>query len=317
MIKQMIILPSKLQGEALSRAALVSALAPALLLTACSQHDEDSASQALARMQNSAPTAGLATSILNAGIMTELGQTGEGVTAPPKFLFDPLYDDHFGSLEQLTEPLIEAIVTGQPPYDGVTAVFVSHAHGDHFSASQLTRMLAEQPDLVMVAPLQAIERMQAEPAWRSEFAVRTRPIRLANGEQSESFEIAGAVIEAFRSPHNGWPESHSNVHNITYRVSAPLADGLVGRVMHLGDADPDVVHYQPHAAFLSSARTGLVMVPYWFYTEEDLDGLIADTLNAELPVAMHVPVRVPGYLSSGDLPYFSDLGEQLPIPPSE
>lgn len=263
------------------------------------------------------PAAGAATAILNAGVMTTLGSREDGEALPPKFLFDPLYDDHFGSLEQLTSALIEAIVTGAPPYDGVTAVFVSHAHGDHFSASNLTRMMAMQDALIMVAPAQAIERMRADASWSAEFEPRVRSVELANGEAAKPFELAGAQIEAFRSPHNGWPESHSNVHNITFRVSLPVEDGLIGRVMHLGDADPASEHYMPHAEFLSSARTGLVMVPYWFYRAENADILMEATLNAESWVAMHVPVRVPDYLEQGSWPYFSEVGEELPVPATD
>ena len=251
---------------------------------------------------------GTATSILNAGVMAEIGED-ENVSV--KFLFDPLYDDHFGSLEQLTPELIQAIISGAPPYDSVDAVFVSHAHGDHFSASMLTRMLAEQPDLVLIAPAQAVERMREDSNWDAGFAARTRSIALENGEAHEAFDLAGATIEAFRSPHNGWPERHSNVHNITFRVSAPAGDRIVGRVMHLGDADPSAEHYAALEQFLQARRSGLAMVPFWFYREDNLEALIGETLNASEAVAMHVPARVPQDLRDGERAYFSGVGEVL------
>lgn len=255
--------------------------------------------------------AGRATSILNAGVMAEIGPEQDGRA---KFLFDPLYDDHFGSLEQLTPELIEAIVTGAPPYDAVDAVFVSHAHGDHFSASMLTRMLAEQPGLRLFAPGQAIDRMREDAGWDDSFAERTTGVALENGEAWEGVSVEGYSVDAFRSPHNGWPDRHFDTHNITFRVSAPAGEGAVGRVMHLGDADPSSEHYTALEGFLAAKRSGLAMVPFWFYQEGDLGVLVDETLNAQAPVAMHVPVRVPAYLRSGELPYFSAVGEVLEIP---
>lgn len=258
-----------------------------------------------------APMAGTATSILNAGVMTEMGHE-QGASV--KFLFDPLYDDHFGSLQQLTPELIAAIVSGAAPYDGVDAVFVSHAHGDHFSARELTRLLVAQPQVQLIAPEQAIERMRADASWQPAFEGRIRAITLENGEVQQSFEVAGAQVEAFRSPHSGWPERHADTHNITYRVSVASGQGEAAhRVMHLGDAGVAAEHYAALADFLAAKRSGLAMVPFWFYQEDNLPAIIDETLNAETSVAVHVPVSVPAYVMDGGQPYFSSVGEVLEI----
>ena len=289
------------------------ALTGALALAACGEGPSDSAPA------QGGPNPNTATAILNAGVMAELGEGAGPDTRPVKFLFDPLYDDHYGAFEIPPDDLIETIITGAPPYDGVTAVFVSHAHGDHFSESQLIRMLTEQPDLIMVAPGQALEQLRDVPEWDEALAQRIRTIELENGEAAESFTLAGATIEAFRSPHNGWPDRHAGVHNITFRVSAPAGEGLSARVMHLGDADPASVHYAALDAFLAAQRTSLAMVPYWHYADEDFDTLLDDTFNAEAAVAMHVPINAPVYLAEGNedgsRPYFNGIGQMIEIVP--
>ncbi|MEL6529138.1 MAG: MBL fold metallo-hydrolase [Pseudomonadota bacterium] len=284
--------------------ALVAAFG-ASLLVACAGENTEPLEPAKA-----SSTPGNATAILNAGVTADLGEQGQSV----KILFDPLYDDHYGSFQQLSEPLIDAIVTGAPPYDNVAAVFVSHAHGDHFSVSQLTRMLAEQPDLRLVAPEQAVEQLRASEKWDTAFDDRITGLSLENGAQSESFEIAGATIEAFRSPHNGWPDRHADVHNITYRVSAPGEAGLAQRVMFLGDADPGVEYFEPHAEFLAAKRTSLAIVPFWFLQADDAETLFDATLNTQSVVGMHVPVREPGWLSGSGWDYFTGVGQTAPIP---
>ncbi|MCH8980798.1 MBL fold metallo-hydrolase, partial [candidate division KSB1 bacterium] len=52
------------------------------------------------------------------------------------------------------------IFAGQAPYDGVDAVFISHSHGDHFSASDMMRLLRERQDIRLYAPLQAVAAMR-------------------------------------------------------------------------------------------------------------------------------------------------------------
>lgn len=260
-------------------------------------------------------TTATATSILNAGVMTQMDAGDAGGSL--KLLFDPLYDDHFGSLQQMTPDLIEAIVSGAPPYDNVDVVFVSHAHGDHFSARHITQMMLRQPQLQLAAPGQALDALREREGWTPGLEARVRTIVLENGEASQPFEIgegsASAVVEAFRSPHAGWPDRHAATHNITFRVSVEREGGAAARVMHLGDADPAAQHYDALAEFLSARRTGLAMVPFWFYGEGVDPAIITDTLNAQTSVAVHVPVRVPAYVEGGDRPYFSGVGEVLEI----
>ena len=251
-----------------------------------------------------------ATSVLNAGVMTRLGDEA----APVKFLFDPLYDDHYGTFEPLDNALIDRIVNGTPPYDGVAAVFVSHAHGDHFSPTIFNRLMKVQGDIRLVAPVQAVDQMRAEESWDPVFATRITAISLANGEQAEPVEIAGVTVEAFRSPHSGWPTRHRDVHNLTYRVSAASGAGTYHRVMHFGDADPARRHYESHGEFLSAARTGLAIVPYWHFGTSNPDRLFDETFNAEAAVGMHVPVAPPEWLRATDRPYFTGEGQQADIP---
>ncbi len=289
--------------EAMKRALVTLTLSSALLI-ACTGGEAASPD-----VTNSTSGSGAATAILNAGVAAEIGAENSSV----KILFDPLYDDHYGSFQQLTEPLIEAIVSGSPPYDNVAAVFVSHAHGDHFSAKHLTQMLAAQPDLRLVAPEQAIEQLRGSDLWKERFGERVTGIALENGAQAESFEIAGATIEAFRSPHNGWPDRHAEVHNITFRVSAPSSAGLAQRVMFLGDADPGVEYFAPHAEFLAAKRTSLAVVPFWFLQESDAEALFDTTLNAQAAVGMHVPVREPMWLSMSGWDYFTEVGQKAKV----
>lgn len=258
--------------------------------------------------------AGTVTAILNAGVITEMGGGADGVV---KFLFDPLYDDHYGTLAVPTPEIFEAIVSGAPPYDQVSAVFITHAHGDHLSERHTIRMMETRPELLLIAPEQVFEQLRSEPGWRAEFEERITSITLQNGEASDAFTIAGATIEAFQTPHNGWPERHSHIDNLTFRVSIPAAEGQTARIMHMGDADPDTQHFEALESLLQASRTGVAVVPFWHYREEDFDVLLNETFNAQEAVAVHVPVKTPAFLLEGTRPYFSEPGAILVIPPVE
>ena len=52
-----------------------------------------------------------------------------------KVLFDAFYSSSFGTLLLVPEPTVHALMAGEPPYDGIDALFVSHVHGDHFTAA--------------------------------------------------------------------------------------------------------------------------------------------------------------------------------------
>jgi L-ascorbate metabolism protein UlaG (beta-lactamase superfamily) len=240
-------------------------------------------------------------SILNAGIRAEFGEA--------KFLFDPLYDNHFGSFAEMGPELIERIIAGDAPYDGVDTVFVSHAHGDHFSAEYLNRMLTAQSNVRLVVPGQAVEVMRASPLWQEALADRIIPIELENGGPPHRFELAGAYIEAFRTPHTGWPDWHIDTHNITFRVSSDTG----ARILHLGDADLLEEHFAPSADALASKRTDIAFVPYWSFSAARIDELVDQTLNADAAVGVHVPAEVPQSLEQSGHDYFSGEGQERVI----
>ena len=68
-----------------------------------------------------------------------------------KVLFDPLYPESYGQYLLVPEAMREALFAGDEPFDGVDAIFVSHFHGDHFSADDMLRLLIAQPDIMLYA----------------------------------------------------------------------------------------------------------------------------------------------------------------------
>ena len=88
----------------------------------------------------SAAAAGQETSTVryleNEGVMIAHGDT--------KILFDPLFENGYERYQRVPPSMRDAIFAGIAPYDGVDAVFISHFHGDHFSARGVLRLLQER-----------------------------------------------------------------------------------------------------------------------------------------------------------------------------
>src|SRR5690606_33401705 len=150
---------------------------------------------------------------------------------------------------------------GEPPFDGVDAVFVSHYHDDHFSPPDLIELLRRRGDVHLYAPAQAVAALRAVGGADEESdARRHHAVDLAYGDEPQRIEMPGLLIEAARIPHAGWPEL-TDVENVAWRITLDEST----TVLHLGDADTDDAHFAPHEAHWRQRRLHLAFPPYWYF----------------------------------------------------
>jgi len=244
---------------------------------------------------------GEATYIANEAVMVTQGET--------KILFDPLPLSGFGTYPEVPMDIRGQILNDQAPYDGIDAVFVSHAHRDHFDASAMNDMLGFVPGVRLIAPAQAIDMMKKDALWQEKFAARITEIDLGFGDAPQNVSVGDITASAVRIPHSGWP-SRAEVQNIVYRVS--LSD--TATVMHMGDADINLNHYTPYADHWQARRTDLAFPPYWIYLYPDGQNIL-DAMNVEESVGIHVPIKVPSDLKASGADFFSVTGETRAVTP--
>lgn len=152
-----------------------------------------------------------------------------------KILFDPFFHKDFNQYQSVPKDIIDKIHRGQSPYDNISAIFISHAHDDHFTAKTVAQYLSNFPHVKLVAPQQAIDKLA--PFIKQINQENLIPVDLAFGDAAWRKQIDGLNIGAVRIPHAGWP-GRADVQNIVFRVS--FEQGAT--VMHMGDADPNDVH---------------------------------------------------------------------------
>lgn len=240
-----------------------------------------------------------ATYLGNEGVMVVNDET--------KIVFDPFFHNDYNIYQMVSDETREAIFSGQKPYDGIDAIFISHAHGDHFSAEDVLKFLKHNPEADLIAPTQAIDMILALDN-SDKVKKQMTGIALQKGDKAQTLTIEDLLIEVVRIPHAGWP-SRANVSNLVYRVT--LAHDVT--IMHMGDADPNDEHFIPYKDHWLKNQTNTAFPPYWFFISKEGPVILEEHINTENSIGIHVPVRVPEALKVSDAVYFSKPGEQKSI----
>jgi L-ascorbate metabolism protein UlaG (beta-lactamase superfamily) len=231
-----------------------------------------------------APPSGSATAqyLANAAVLVTNGGT--------KVVFDPLYRNDFGSYERVPASMERALFAGQPPFDGLDAVFISHYHEDHFSAIDVLRLLEARPDLRLYAPAQAVAGIREIASDRlAAVMARVNAIALQYRDAPVSLQHGTLLIEAVRVPHAGWPARQQQVENIAFRVTLDAETTVV----HLGDADTSDAHFAHDGAYWSRRRTDVAFPPYWFFLSEPGRHVLERRIAPTRSIGVHVPADVP------------------------
>ena len=242
----------------------------------------------------------IATYIGNEGVIITHGETS--------IAFDPVFNRGYGLYDLET-----ALFKGDPPFNKLDAVFVSHIHGDHFDAAIMTELLQQREDLLLFASEQVVQSMITllpPPTMMK----RVTSIKLDYGDTPVSMNIGDMEIGASRIPHAGWPDRQTDIENLAFRVTIGNTT-----VLHLGDADTKRIHYSPHADFWAGKGINLALPPYWYFSSTNGLDVLAEVLKPDMAVGVHVPTAVPDDRSQWDEAYegfdlFVRPGESRRIP---
>jgi len=210
--------------------------------------------------------------IANSGVMLASGKT--------KVLIDALFDKAPSDYRSPDPEVVEKIISGAAPFDGVDLALVTHNHPDHFAAPLAVRFLEACPEAILLAPQDAVADMSKEASW-SKIAARAVSVDLKVGEK-EQREIAGVSLAACRTLHSGKQEEPMN---LMYRLK------LNGwSVFHEGDADATLDEYRGFG--LEGAKTDLALVHFWFPLHPDMAKLLQEVMRPPHVGLIHLPIRL-------------------------
>jgi len=235
-----------------------------------------------------------ATYIANEGVLVTNGET--------KIMFDPLFSEGFGNYLTVPDDMRAKMMAGEAPFDGIDAVFISHAHGDHFAAQEIVDYMTAQTEVRLFAPEQAVTRVIEIIGADSDMLDRVESFALEPGDTAITRTVGDVRAEAVRIPHSG---NRPTIENTVFRVT--LGDDIT--VMHMGDANTDIETYRPHQAHWQAVETDMGFPPYWLLASPD----ILTFVNIREAVGTHVPIKVPDKLQSSGFDYFGEPGETRAI----
>ena len=239
----------------------------------------------------------------NEGVMVVHGDT--------KILFDAFYASSYGQYALVPEETSAAMLAGEAPYDGVDAIFVSHVHGDHFTAEPAIAYLRSQPGVHLYGTRQVVTAiLETDIDADDPLMARVHEVNIGPDDEAVSMVVDDLEIDVVAIPHSG---NRPSIQNYAWRVT--LDDELT--VMHLGDAGTIQAHFDRHAEHFAAKKTDAAFPPYWFIGNRDGEKILTNIIDAEQVIGIHVPIRAAGNGDSwraqagGDL--FTDPGETRSI----
>ena len=133
------------------------------------------------------------TYVANMGVLVSSGDY--------KVLIDGLFDKP-NTLSRVPAPeTIENIMKGEPPFDGIDLVLVTHKDSDHFDAALAARYMEAQPGPSLVAPSEAVEMMQKASHDWSSISSRVISMDLKVGEHIKR-DVARIPLKIGRTLHD-------------------------------------------------------------------------------------------------------------------
>jgi L-ascorbate metabolism protein UlaG (beta-lactamase superfamily) len=241
------------------------------------------------------------TYVANSGVLVSSG--GD------KVLIDALFDKPNPEYRAPDPEVLDKIMKGEAPFDGVDLVFVTHNHPDHFDAGLAVRYLEAQPEPVLLAPSDAVEEMRKVAADWTGIEPRVVAIDLKVGEK-ETKDFGRIPVTAFRTLHSGDRESPMNLMFL-FELGGR-------RIWHEGDSAGGPEVYQHFG--LGNGSVNLALVHYWFPLEPNCARYLQEVLTPDHIALTHLPIRL-----EGDAPgkidqvrqYYKDIVLLLPGMPAK
>lgn len=200
-------------------------------------------------------------------------------SGPYSVLIDAFLRDPVAPYSALTPEIHKDLVAARTPFDGITAVLVSHVHGDHVQIRGLERYLLNNEDSLLMSSPPLVRALKEEARDYQAIQKRVNPIRVVTGTPTK-LEQTEVSIEFLVLPHVGKLQGDSL--NLAHLIEM----GGV-RLMHLGDADPAPVHFRSYD--LPARQIDVAMVPYWFFGSPEGLQTLRDEVRPRIVIACHVP----------------------------
>jgi L-ascorbate metabolism protein UlaG (beta-lactamase superfamily) len=214
------------------------------------------------------------TFLANAGVVVSSGDQ--------KVLIDALFDKPNPEYRAPSPEVLDKIMKGETPFDGVDLVLVTHNHPDHFDASLAARYMETVPGPILLAPADAVVELRKATADWARIEPRVIPFDLKVGEKAER-SLKQVPVTAFRTLH-GKQEAPMNIMFL-FELGG-------WRIFHEGDSPGNVDEYRDFG--LGNEPVDLALVHFWFPLEPQCARFLQEVLKPDHIALTHLPIRLEG-----------------------
>lgn len=211
--------------------------------------------------------------VANAGVLVSSGDS--------KVLIDALFDKPNPEYRAPAADVLDKILNGAAPFDGLDAVLITHDHPDHLDPALAVRFLERVFGPTLLAPSDAVAAMRRAAADWAKIEARVIPLDLKPGERVTR-TVGRIPVTAFRTLHSGDRDSPMN---IMY-----LFDLGGWRVFHEGDSPGKVDEFR--AFGLGNEPVDLALVHFWFPLEPNCARFLREVLKPGHIALTHLPIRL-------------------------
>jgi len=204
--------------------------------------------------------------------VTYVGNAGFLITAgEKKIIIDSLFHG-FPPGYAPPEEVTNAIINGEPPFDGVDLILATHNHADHFSNGLVRQVLENHPEAIFISSFEATATIPQAEEYRDQII----SININRGGR-----WAGIVneigVEAIHISHGG------GILNLGFILT-------VGghRYFHTGDIstnDVSIRYFQNYD--LPEKNIDVAFVPHFSLIHETDHQLLAEGFHADTLIPMH------------------------------
>lgn len=211
-----------------------------------------------------------ATYIANSGVLVQVGQN--------KVLIDAFFEDGRGRFLAPGSSQLDAMVAGKSPYNNLSLALATHAHPDHFSPSQIGKLLFTNKKLNCLATPQVVDSIEA--VMDNFESIHDRTLTFPLSRSWKSYNQEGLTVKAAYAKHAG--KSNAKIQDLIFLVNF---NGK--KVLHLGDANMDPDRFEELK--LEFEEVDIAFVPFWYLTSFYGAEVVRQHIGAKKVVAIHIP----------------------------